>query len=181
MKDKTGLMSDDLYFKDKKTAFAWYGENGGQRQVSSFYTNIQSEGRKVRRLDVSEMLRKERPQLPRESDLSSQREEADTRKAVAAADREEMRRDNEQRELDKKWILRENSDIEVCAWTGLLRDTIAFRLDKALFELIHVVGGNTDRLADAKAVLDKAITDACNDISQSDEVSIDIDELEDAS
>ena len=112
------------------------------------------------------------------SDLSAAREAADTRKAVAAADREEMKRDQEQRELDKQWIKREDADLETCTWTALTRDQITNRLGKSLPTLIHAVAGKLDRLADGQAVIDQAVTDACNDISNSGEVDVDFEDVE---
>ncbi|NOQ52147.1 MAG: hypothetical protein GQ578_08050 [Desulfuromonadaceae bacterium] len=108
------------------------------------------------------------------TDLSAAREESETRKAIASADREEMKRDHERRELDKNWISREEADLTVCTWAALTRDNIAGRLTKNIATFIHAVGGNLDRIAAGQAIIDQSITDGCNDIANSSEVDIEI-------
>jgi len=172
---------DEQYFKDKKTAFQWYVDNGGCRKVSSFYSTVNSIGRKVSRLTISEMLRREnlKTKPTSQSDQDDLRRDAETRKAVAAADREEMKRDEERRELDREWIKRADADMQVCAWAALTRDAIAHRLKKSTPALIHAAGGNIDMAAAVQAVIDQAITDGCNDIANSGEVEVDIEAIDD--
>ncbi len=111
-----------------------------------------------------------------EVDRSGQHDEAVIRKAVADADKAEMQAAQMQRELDKEWIKRDEADLETCTWTALTRDGIVARFIKSLPSFIHAVGGDLDRLADGQAVFDQAVTDACNDISHSGEVEVDIED-----
>jgi hypothetical protein len=158
-------------FKDKASAFAWYVENGGQRQKSSFYAVVPADGKKVSRLAVSEMLRKERPAAA-PVDLSGRKEEADTRKAEADADKAEMQAAEMRREQDAKWVLRERADEETCVWVSRLRDATAYHLGRSAVSIIHACGGNPARLAEVQAIIDESLASAANEIAGSDEVTV---------
>jgi len=172
-------MSTEQFFTTKKAAFEWYQGEGGAFSQSSFYAKVPTEGRKVSRFAVSEMLRSERPQASDDATAIA-RANADARKAIAAADREEFKRDQEKRELDKAWIKHEDADLQTCTWAALTRDSISGRLKKDVLAIIHAAGGQLDRAPDVLAIIDQAITDGCNDIANSGDVDVDIEALEDA-
>ena len=119
-----------------------------------------------------------RKSIPGGADRANQHDEAVTRKAIADAQKAEIQAAQLQRELDKKWIPSEEADLEKCIWTALTRDNISNRLIKALPAFIHAVGGHLDRLPEGQAVIDQAITDGCNDISNSDKIDVDVEEAE---
>ena len=167
-----------LWFRTKKDAFAWYADQGGQRQKSSFYDTVPAEGKRVTRYSVSEMLRKEKATSPAAIDMSGQREDAETRKAVADADKSQMQAEEMRRALDAKWMLRERADEEICVWVSRLRDATAYHLGRALLGLIHACGGQPARLAEVQALIDDALATACNEIANSDEITVDIEDFE---
>jgi len=166
-------------FKDKAAAFSWYTENGGQRQKSSFYTSVPADGKKVSRLAVSEMLRKERPASSSGVDLTARKELADTLKAEAEARIKERQDEREARELDRDWIRRENAEEEICVWTSRLRDAVAYHLGKILTAIIHAAGGHPGRLAEVQSIIDSALAAAANEIADNGEITVTIEALED--
>ncbi len=97
---------------------------------------------------------------------------AEEPKKIQIANRAALRA--EQLELGRL-ITREESDRAVCAWTGLLRDTIASHIGRALPAIIHATGGHIAALAEATALVDQAIDDACNSIADSDGIDVIID------
>lgn len=171
----------DHWFRDKASAFCWYTEQGGQRQKSSFYAVVPADGRRVSRFAVSEMLRKEKsgPAAPVAADLSAQREEAETRKAIADADKSQMQAEEMRRALDKKWMLRETAEEEICVWVARLRDAVAYHLGKIQLAIIHACGGQPARLAEVQALIDDALAAAGNEIANSEEVTVLIEDCED--
>ena len=173
-------------FSNRKKAYLWLIEQGLKISERKFYNDCASgcpalgSDKTLSKFEVSQyLISQKKTYRPKKSEFSSIREEADTRKAIADAEKAEIQTGQLQRELDKKWILREDADLETCAWVSLLRDSITNRINQSLPTFIHSVGGYLDRLADGRAVMDQAITDACNDISNSGEVNIDIEEIED--
>jgi hypothetical protein len=129
----------------------------------------------------AELLDYARGNLRKDSDYTdngAEREKAETRKAIAAADREEMKRDDERRALDKQWIEREAADLQTCAWAAMTRDAIAGRLKKDIPALIYAAGGDPARIPDVSAIIDQAITDGCNDIAGSGDVDVEIEDVE---
>jgi hypothetical protein len=170
----------DLYFPSKGHAFNWYVEQGGFKQKSAFYQAIPADGKRVSRLVVSEFLRKERHKAPAVVDLASRREDADTRKAEADAAKAEMQAEEMRRQLDSKWIEREQSDEETCVWVSRLRDASAYHLGRELLAIIHACGGNPARLAEVQAIVDAALAAAANEIANADEITVTIEDLDEA-
>lgn len=166
------------HFKDKASAFAWYVEQCGQRAKSSFYANIPSEGRRVSRFAVSEMLRKERSDSGSSTDRASRKEEADIRKAEAEARIKERQDEREAREMAAEWVLREQSEKESCLWTARLRDAAAYHLSKAGPAIIHTCGASPARLAEVQALIEGALAAACNEIASSGEITAEFGEEE---
>lgn len=107
-------------------------------------------------------------------DFAIMRQEGDARKSIAAAEREEIRLEAERRELDGKWMLREDAEQEICIWTALTRDYIAAKFEKSALRIIADVDGDQNRLPDLHAVVDEIITDACNDVANSGELTVGI-------
>lgn len=172
--------TNEREFKSQKEARNFLIEQGYKVSVGKFSQDSHQFTTSKGVILLSELVdyaRKELRKTGSLADLAAQREEADTRKAVADADRAEIKRDEERRQLDKSWISREDSDLEVCVWAALTRDSIVARLDKNLPLLIHVCGGQLDRLPEVQAVLDQTISDACNDIANSGEVNVDIEDI----
>lgn len=175
--------TDDREFKSQKEARNFLIDQGYKVSVGKFSQDSHQFTTGKGTIVLSELIdyaRKELRKTGSLADLAAQREEADTRKAIADADRAEIKRDEERRLLDKNWISRDDSDLEVCVWAALTRDSIVARLDKNLPLLIHVSGGQVDRLAEAQAVIDQTISEACNDIANSGEVNVDIEEIDEA-
>lgn len=173
--------STGRWFRDKQKAHDWYADQGGNLTYSAFTRqDLTTEGRKVLRESVLEILLAERRKTTSTTASLANYDTAvdEARLIKAKADREEIRRDDEQRALDRKWILREDADLETCTWSALTRDTIAHRLTTNLPALIHVSGGDIARIPDAQAIIDQAIADACNDIANSGEVTVEIEETE---
>jgi hypothetical protein len=183
-----GSSSD--WFANKQVAHDYYAKQGGELKYSAFTrkSGLQVMGRKVKAVPVLKMLiaefQAELAQLRSrklsgggEITLSEEREQSETRLAKAKADREEYKRDQELREMSKNWIRREDADLQTCTWVCLLRDTIVGRINKALPELIHQADGSIDRIPDVQAVIDRAVIDACNNIADSGEVDVEIEDV----
>ena len=167
------------WFRDKAAAFTWYAEQGGGRQKSSFYATVPADGKKVSRLAVSELLRKERATAPAAVDLTARREEADTRKAEADAEKAQMQAEEMRRTQDAKWVLRERADEEICVWVSRLRDAVAYHLGRAQLAVIHACGGQPARLAEVQALIDEALAAASNEIANAEEITVEIEDVED--
>ncbi len=87
--------------------------------------------------------------------------------------------DNRKREREEqlelgRLITREAADTELCAWTGMLRDAIARRINQTVPAIIHAVSGQSAAIAQANALIDQAIDDACNDIANSGDIDVEI-------
>lgn len=167
-------MAEEHYFPNKAAAFSWYKNEGGIREKTSFYDTITATGKKVKRADVYELLKIESGGKSEGIDFVAMKQEGDARKAIAAAEREEIRLDSERRELDRKWMLREEAEQDICIWTALTRDYIAARFEKSAVKIISTVSGDQDRLPDLHAIIDEIITDACNDVASSGEITVEI-------
>lgn len=114
-----------------------------------------------------------------ELDMALTKEAADARKAVADADKAEMQAEAMRRELDKQWIRREAAEEETCVWVSRLRDAVAYHLSRDLPAIILACGGNPARQAETQARLDAAMAAACNEIANAEEITVDIEDLED--
>jgi hypothetical protein len=170
----------NAWFRDKKAAYTWYADNGGTLTYSGFTRQeMTTNGRRVLRSDIDRMLiaelrRRTPAPRPDEEYIDTARDEA--RLMAAKADREEMRRDEERRQLDSAWVPRENADEEICVWTGRLRDATAYHLGKALLAIIHACGGQPARLAEVQALVDDALATACNEIANTAEITAEIED-----
>jgi hypothetical protein len=167
-------MTEAHQFKDKAAAFAWYVEQGGQRQKSSFYAVVPADGKRVSRFAVSSLLLEEsrkRRETPAASmaEFDSARDEA--RYTKARADREELRRDEELRELDQKWLHIDKGEELVGLWVDFAFNACVERVNRALPALIHACGGDPGRLPEAREVLDQAHDAAGNDLANAGEIT----------
>lgn len=175
-------------FANRKQALNWLQAQGYKVGQDKFYKDCKAGFPQIHRdktisrfqvLQYAQQLDVDRRSSPL-TDLSAQREDAETRKAIADAQKAEIQAAQLQRELDKNWISRTDSDLEVCTWSALVRDSLAHRISQSLPALIHATGGQIERLADGQAIIDQAITDGCNDIANSGDVDIEIEDMEDA-
>lgn len=173
-------MTVDLatHFPTKADAFAWYADQGGQRQKSSFYAVVPANGKAVSRFAVSELLRKERQGAKVVEGYAEQREDAERRKAIADARKAEIQTEELERGMDRKWMLREDAEAETCVWVGRLRDATAYHIGRQLLALIHACGGKPERLAEAQAIVDSALADAANEIANSGELTVTIEDID---
>jgi len=176
-------------FVNRKQAYDWLIAQGYKVSRGKFYNDCAAGFPRIHRdktisrfeiLQYAQQLDVSRRSDLDLSDLARQREDAETRKAIADAQKAEIQAAEMQRALDKKWMLREDAQLETCAWTSLLRDAIAYRIAQSVPAIIHAAGGNLDHTPDVQAVIDQAITDACNDIAKAGEVEIDFIDEEDA-
>lgn len=76
-------------------------------------------------------------------------------------------------------ISRADADAQTCTWASLTRDAIASRTSRALPAIIHATGGQIAALAEAQALLDQAIDQACNDIAESGPVDVVLEPIDD--
>ncbi|RLD02521.1 MAG: hypothetical protein DRI32_08795, partial [Chloroflexi bacterium] len=118
-------------FKNRKQAFEWLQKRGFKLVERTFYNACDAgfpavaADKTLSRFEVSEFLRQREAKYRKQpGGLSDVREDAETRKAVADAKKSEIQAQQMQRELDKKWISREESDLETCTWAALTRDYI---------------------------------------------------------
>jgi hypothetical protein len=148
-------------FRDKKAAFAWYRAEGGDLEYSAFAAKVTAvQGRQIARLAVSEMLREEsrkRRKTPAASmaEFDSARDEA--RYTKARADREELRRDEEQRAVDTNWIQKPAARSQRAALVGLLRDSLRHHAHRAVSAIIHLSGGDVSRAPEVYECIEKEI------------------------
>lgn len=167
------------HFANRTEAFSWYTSEGGQLQKRAFYDKVpRIDARRVSRLAVSEMLRKERITAAAPVDLSERIEQANLRRAEAEANIKARQDEREAREMDAQWVRRENADEEICVWTARLRDATAYHIGRQLLAIIHACGGQAGRLSEVQALVDEALAAACNEIAHADEVTVEIEDLE---
>ena len=166
-------------FKNRKQAFDWLQSQGFKLVERSFYNACNAgfpavaADKTLSRFEVSEFLRQhEAKHRKQPGSLSGIREDAETRKAVADAQKSEIQAQQMQRELDKKWILHDDADLQTCTWTALLRDCISSRLERNVGALICAAGGDLARIPDVLTIIDQAIIDGCNDVADTDEVDV---------
>lgn len=174
----------DPWFKNKTEAHCFYEKSGGVLKYSAFTRQALVEsGRKVSRLSVMDLLHSEKQTIPAEDcvkrlDLSARREDADTRKAEADAAKAEMQAEEMRRAQDARWVLREAAEEETCVWVSRLRDAVAYHIGKNQLAIIHACGGNPGRLSEVQSIIDAALANACNEIANSAEVTVEIEDLE---
>ncbi len=182
---KDASTTDPNRFKSRAAAAAWLKEQKAPISQRGFYDACDrgfpavAADKSLSRFEVSEYLRSlESKQRRAPGGSGTIREDAETRKAVADAAKAEIQAEQMKRQLDKDWISRADADLETCAWAGLTRDYIAHRLSQSLPTLIHTAGGDMTRAPDVQAVIDQAITDGCNDVANSGEITVDIEDTE---
>jgi hypothetical protein len=101
-----------------------------------------------------------------ENALKKSKDEAE----IIALNRRKKERE-EQKEMGLL-ITREQADAEVCAWTGITRDTIAAHIIKQVPTIIHTTGGQIQTQPELEALIEQTIDAACNAIATSDEVDV---------
>ncbi len=166
------------WFRDKQKAHDWYADQGGNLTYSAFTRqDLTTEGRKVLRESVLEvaLLSAANHLLP--ASLANYDTAVDEARLIKAkADREEIRRDDE---AAPPWIAN-----GYCARMPIWKPapgqpspaTPSPTGSPPPPALIHVSGGDIARIPDAQAIIDQAIADACNDIANSGEVTVEIEE-----
>jgi hypothetical protein len=167
-------------FKDRKQAWDWLRSEGYIVSKDKFYGDCANgkprvhPDRGVSRFEVMEYAHSLRGALVSPPKNTEERDDADTRKAIADADKAEIQRDAMQRELDAAWIRREEAEEETCVWVSRLRDAVTYHLGKSLLNLIYASGGQADRRAEVQNILDAALASACNEIAESSEITVEI-------
>jgi hypothetical protein len=165
-------------FKNRRQAYLWIAAQGAGLSERSFYDAVSSgfpslaPDKTLARWEVSEFLRQHERKTASAPPAPAARADAETRRAIAQADREEMKRDQERREMSNAWVRREDAELELCAITALLRDLIINRITRAIPAIIQAAGGDQAHLADVDEVIDSEILAACNDLAQQDEIDI---------
>ena len=164
-------------FRDKKAAFAWYRAEGGALEYSAFAAKVTAvQGRQIARLAVSEMLRKEsrkRSKTPAASLAEFDTAHDEARYTKARADREEIRRDEELRELDADWIQKDAAHAQMAAIVGLLRDSLRHHAHRAAAALIHLAGGEPSRAPEVyEGIEEEVFARAFNEIAHAGRVEV---------
>ena len=178
-------VEESEFFKNRAQAFAWLEAEGHAVSRGKFYADCNAgdppvrEDKQISRFRVLQYAQRiGQSNVRSDGSLSEdalRRSGAETRKIVAGAEREEMKRDNEKRELDKKWIYRDEAELEKCVFAALTRDKIAHRVIQALPAIIHSCGGQLALLPSTQPHVDQAISDGCNDIANSGDIDVEID------
>lgn len=101
-----------------------------------------------------------------ENALKKSKDEAE----IVALNRRKKERE-EQKEMGQL-ISRDQADVEVCAWAGLTRDTIAAHSLKQVLTIIHTAGGDPQMQPDVEALIEQTIDAACNAIATSGEADV---------
>ena len=173
-----------IWFRTKAAAFAWYADEGGQRQKSSFYAVVPCDGKRVSRLAVSEMLRKERRSEPAAADLSARKELAETEKVEAQAKRERLQAEILERKRSSMWIPRDVVYEREGDIVGRLASDLRYRAGRDAPALALACGGDVNRAVDLRAALDRMIFDCFRDFYIAGAIEIEYrpeDEEDDAS
>lgn len=174
-------------FAQQKEALEWLKENGFKVSAGKFSQDCRSghcvvqSDKSIRLQDLKAYasgLSVDRARMGGNDALAARREDADTRRAEAEARIKERQDEEEQRRMDRKWVLRDDADAEICVWVGRLRDATGYHLSRNLLALIHACGGDPHRLAEAQSVIDSALSAAANEIADSDEITVTIEEEE---
>jgi hypothetical protein len=172
-------------FRDKEEAHRHYQRQGGVLGYRAFANKVNPvKGRKIARSAVTELLlaeaiRQSPAQQTDRVDLAARRDDADTRKAEADAEKAEMQTEEMRRQQDKFWLQRDRAEEITCVWVSRLRDAVAYHLDKTLLAIIHGCGGKPERQSEVKAIIDSAMASACNEIANAEELTVEIEEMED--
>lgn len=175
------IKNDDSesWFKNKTDAWNWYSDNSGELQKSRFFAKVKTDRKRVSRFSVSEMIRKERQTSPVAVEYSSRKDAADLLKAESDANIKARQDERERREFDKEWLLKDKADEITCVWTARLRDSYSHHIEDSIPAIIHVLGGDHKRISEVKYIIDGALLRAENEIANSPEITVTIEDIED--
>lgn len=112
-------------------------------------------------------------------ELSARKELADTQKAEADARKAEIQAKELERELDEKWILREDSNNRLAAIVGQLGNLLHRHLLQAIPTLIHLCGGDPARGAELYEGTEEVIVRSFNELFSSGRIDGLFTEVED--
>lgn len=149
-------------FNNKKAAFDWYAEQGGLVLYRQFANLVPANGRKVAKLDVSELLRKEGGSSPADESLSRQKAqlEIDDLRAKIA------KRELENRKEDNRWVPKQDVTLQMAALCGLIYDTLRHYTQIESQKIAHAAGVEPGRSSELETVIESLVLDqAFNEIA----------------
>jgi len=109
---------------------------------------------------------------------SLERERDEARKVKADADKAEMQADEMRRELDKKWILREDAEAHEAALMGILKDTFRHRVYLDHAHLVLTAGGDPGRDSEFALALQGFVDAAFNEVADGKRFEVEFEEGE---
>jgi len=175
-------------FKNRIQAHNWLQSQGYKISRGKFYNDCEAGFPAVHKdgpvsrfqvLQYGQQLDVERRSIA-PVDLSAQREEAETRKAVADAKKAEIQAEDLQREQDAKWLHRDEAWAQLAALIGSLRDTIRHQFHVGSAHLIHLSGGDPTRAPEVYEGMEEILAKAFNDTLAAGRIEGMFDRQEDA-
>lgn len=174
-------------FPQQKDALAWLKAHGFKVSAGKFSQDVRAgecqaqSDKSIRLQDLkayASSLTVDRAKLGGNEKRADDRDEADTRKAIADADKAEIQRDAMKRELDAAWMKRESAEELICLWVDFAFNACGDRIKKSLPAMIHACGGDQGRLTELRDVVEQAFDDAGNDLAGAGEITAFIEEVE---
>lgn len=175
-----GKNAADVAFKNRKQALEWLWDQGMSVSQDKFYRDCKKDhllrpDKTVSKFDIANYLRRHEGQYsgrPSSADYDERRAVAELEKMEADRDKARHQADELQRQIDRKWMLREDAEQEVCIWTARLRDAVTYHLSRQLLAIIHAAGGDAQRRAEVQSIIDGVLASACNEIAESEEITV---------
>jgi len=158
-------------FKNRIQAHNWLQSQGYKISRGKFYNDCEAGFPAVHKdgsvsrfqvLQYGQQLDVERRSVA-PADLAAQREEAETRKAIADAKKAEIQAEDLQREQDAKWLHRDEAWAQLAALIGSLRDTIRHQFHIGSAHIIHLSGGDPTRAPEVYEGMEEILAQAFND------------------
>lgn len=159
-------------FKNRIQAHNWLQSQGYKISRGKFYNDCEAGFPAVHKdgtvsryqvLQYGQQLDVERRSIA-PVDLAAQREEAETRKAVADAKKAEIQAEDLQREQDAKWLHRDEAWAQMAALIGSLVDVIRHHNQVGHLHIIHLAGGDPSRAPEVLEALEEIRARAFNEV-----------------
>lgn len=156
-------------FANRKQALTWLTTNGYKISQGKFYQDCAA-GFPPMHTDGS-LSRFQVMQYGQQLDLATrtaavqQGDEASRRKEAAEAEIAEMKAERMRREEDKEWLHADQAWSIVAALVGSLRETIRHHLHSESAALVHVAGGNQERVHETFEFCEEIIGRAFNEVA----------------
>lgn len=159
-------------FPHRAAAIEWYGDHGGAQKHAYLYKKIPCNPDKtvdkmwVAEYLISELRKYEAKQnaVIADGDYTARKAKADTEKAESDAKIARIKADEAERELDKKWLHRDQAEEAMAALIGSISDALDNQNYIKTPDIIVAAGGDGSRTEEVSEVVRAIISNAFTEI-----------------